>query len=127
MVDESLIAYLTNACPDIDAETIRQLFTNDCLPDELMHSPANCKQLVVAIKAAKMLDPACGSGAFPMGILNRMLYLLQKLTPTETSIYETKLYLIENCIYGIDIQTIAVQISKLRFFISLICEQIPND
>jgi adenine-specific DNA-methyltransferase len=37
--------------------------------------------------------------------------------------YGRKLYLIENCIYGIDIQPIAVQISKLRFFISLVIDQ----
>jgi hypothetical protein len=37
--------------------------------------------------------------------------------------YARKLYLIENCIYGVDIQSIAVQICKLRFFISLVCEQ----
>ena len=40
--------------------------------------------------------------------------------------YGRKLYLIENCIYGVDIQPIAVQISKLRFFISLIVEQKTN-
>jgi hypothetical protein len=43
-----------------------------------------------------------------------------------SSDYGRKLYLIENCIFGIDIQSIAIQISKLRFFISLICEQTPN-
>ena len=125
MVDESLIAYLTNACMDIDEATIRKLFTIDCLPDNLMQSPANCKKLADAIKVAKMLDPACGSGAFPMGMLNRMLDIVQKLENNPSN-YETKLYLIEHCIYGIDIQTIAVQITKLRFFISLICEQIPT-
>ena len=126
MVDESLIAYLTNACPDIDSEIIRQLFTQDTLPEDLKQSPENCKKLIAAIKAAKMLDPACGSGAFPMGMLNRMLDLLQKLESNPSN-YDTKLHLIENCIYGIDIQTIAVQITKLRFFISLICEQTPSD
>lgn len=40
--------------------------------------------------------------------------------------YSRKLFLIENCIYGIDIQPIAVQITKLRFFISLIIEQVPE-
>ena len=125
MVDESLIAYLTNACPDIESEIIRELFTNDCLPERLKQSPEICKKLIAAIRAAKMLDPACGSGAFPMGMLNRMLDLLQKLESNPSN-YDTKLHLIENCIYGIDIQTIAVQITKLRFFISLICEQIPT-
>ena len=42
------------------------------------------------------------------------------------NIYELKLYIIENCIYGSDIQSIAVQISKLRFFISLICDCEPD-
>ncbi len=40
--------------------------------------------------------------------------------------YERKLYLIENCIYGVDIQPIATQISKLRFFISLLCDQLRS-
>ncbi|MCH8526617.1 MAG: Eco57I restriction-modification methylase domain-containing protein [Kiritimatiellae bacterium] len=40
--------------------------------------------------------------------------------------YGRKLYLIENCLYGVDIQPIAIQISKLRFFISLVCDQKTN-
>jgi hypothetical protein len=40
--------------------------------------------------------------------------------------YGRKLYLIENCLYGVDIQTIAIQITKLRFFISLVCDQKTN-
>jgi hypothetical protein len=122
------------------------------------------KALIEGINNCKILDPACGSGAYPMGILHKMVHLLQKLDPenihwkavqrhkameeTETAFeigdkeergkrlneindvfennasdYGRKLYLIENCIYGIDIQPIAVQISKLRFFISLIIDQ----
>ncbi len=122
MVDESLFSYLTTACPEADKEVIRELFKYDeDLPpfDETLR-----KALDLALKSAKILDPACGSGAFPMGILNRMVDLLMKLQDEEAATpYEMKLHLIENCIFGIDIQTIAVQISKLRFFISLICEQ----
>jgi REP element-mobilizing transposase RayT len=124
------------------------------------------KRIIKAIDEIKILDPACGSGAFPMGILHRMVYILQKLDPdnsywrelqyekalkaTEEVFrepekdkreemlkdineafdenmnypdYARKLYLIENCIYGVDIQPIAIQISKLRFFISLILDQ----
>ena len=40
--------------------------------------------------------------------------------------YGRKLYLIENCLYGVDIQPIAIQITKLRFFISLVCDQKTN-
>jgi type I restriction-modification system DNA methylase subunit len=128
MVDESLFAYLTNACPDIEETTIRQLFTCDTLPEELMHSPEKRNRLIAIIRALKMLDPACGSGAYPMGMLNRMVDLLRKLDMEKSqSNYDLKLYIIENCIYGVDIQTIAVQITKLRFFISLICEQTPTD
>jgi methylase of polypeptide subunit release factors len=79
-----------------------------------------------ALFACKILDPACGSGAFPMGILNKIIDILKTIEP-EINIYETKLNLIEKCIYGVDIQPIAVQIAKLRFFISLICDQTPNN
>jgi len=124
------------------------------------------KRIVKAIDECKILDPACGSGAFPMGILQKMVHMLQKLDPENTiwkdvqknkakqaadtayeiedtgerrerlreideafdrSIndpdYARKLYLIENSIYGVDIQPLATQISKLRFFISLVVDQ----
>ncbi|HIH30406.1 TPA: N-6 DNA methylase, partial [Candidatus Micrarchaeota archaeon] len=114
-------------------------------------------KLIDAIDNAKILDPACGSGAFPMGILHKLVYILGKLDPNndkwkqkqinkvlevpdvtvrekllediEQSFrnneldYGRKLYLIENSIFGVDIQPIAVQIAKLRFFISLIVDQ----
>jgi len=123
--------------------------------------------LIDAIDSCKILDPACGSGAFPMGILHKLVHILHKLDPNnekwrniqrQKAIKETeeafkignkqeredrlkeisdvfeynsddygrKLYLIENCIYGVDIQPIATQISKLRFFISLIVDQISD-
>lgn len=120
--------------------------------------------LIKGIDNCKILDPACGSGAFPMGILHRLVHLLGKLDKdnskwkqwqkqkaikeTEKAFeigdvkerenrlieinkifeensddYGRKLFLIENCIYGVDIQPIAIQIAKLRFFISLIVDQ----
>jgi very-short-patch-repair endonuclease len=120
-------------------------------------SPEETDSLILAIDACKILDPACGSGAFPMGILHKLVLVLHKLDPKnerwkkrqiqkakqiddadirEKSVddieeafqnneldYGRKLYLIENCIYGVDIQPIAVQIAKLRFFISLVIDQ----
>lgn len=131
--------------------------------------PKATKAIVQSLDKCKILDPACGSGAFPMGILQKMVHMLQKLDPenefwkavqiekTEIELKDTlsiedkkereeklkeineafdqgmndpdyarKLYLIENCIYGVDIQPIASQISKLRFFISLVVDQKPN-
>ena len=124
MVDESLKAYLKNHLPHIAYENIEALFEDTDLPMEWLEYPINCQKVVDALESIKILDPACGSGAFPMGILNRMVYLLEKLDlNNKRSLYELKLHLIQNCIYGIDIQKIASQISKLRFFISLIVEQ----
>lgn len=61
------------------------------------------------------------SGAFPMGLLNGMIDILERISPDE-HVYDLKLSIIENCLYGSDIQSIAAQITKLRFFISLICD-----
>ena len=128
MVDESLIAYLNNALPDLDEELIHQLFEQDTLPEFLENNHPLCEKIAKELRSVKILDPACGSGAFPMGILNRMVEILEKLdAKNKASHHDLKLHLIEECIYGVDIQTIASQISKLRFFISLIVEQETMD
>ncbi|MDW7681487.1 MAG: Eco57I restriction-modification methylase domain-containing protein, partial [bacterium] len=184
MVDESLIAYLENSLTDfyvqqkyeLDenrkaelSDKIRQLVSYNDLPHSFNEQEVNA--LIKAIDRIKILDPACGSGAFPMGILHKLVFILNRLDPhnerwkneqvakvekmieTASEIadhdrrqqiitdlekqiasiedafanneldYGRKLYLIENCIYGVDIQPIAVQIAKLRFFISLVIDQ----
>jgi len=109
--------------------------------------------LVDAIHDIKILDPACGSGAFPLGMLQKLVYVLEKLdhgherwkqriideTPAEmreetrellnrsSSDHNWKLGLIQRCIYGIDIQPIAVQIAKLRCFIALLVDFEVNE
>ncbi len=113
MVDESLIAYIG------DTPLVRSLFKSDFVVDD--NKKEDYAKIATKLKAVKVLDPACGSGAFPMGLLNRMIDILQKISPNE-NVYDLKLSIIENCIYGSDIQSIATQISKLRFFISLICD-----
>ena len=113
MVDESLIAYLG------DTQFHRSLFAHDFKFEPERVSEYN--EVARKLKSVKVIDPACGSGAFPMGILNRMIDILQKIEPDENT-YAQKLTIIENCLYGSDIQSIAVQITKLRFFISLICD-----
>ena len=113
MVDESLIAYLG------DNEFVRSLFRDDFKFDNTKID--DYKKIAGKLKAVKILDPACGSGAFPMGLLNRMIDILERISPDE-HIYDLKLAIIEKCLYGSDIQSIAAQITKLRFFISLICD-----
>lgn len=105
--------------------------------------------VVEALDQYKVLDPACGSGAFPMGMLHRMVDLLKlvdennekwvelklknvdraqraefkKVLTAHLDDYGRKLGIIRDSIYGIDIQPMAVQITKLRFFISLLIDQ----
>ncbi|WP_278997199.1 Eco57I restriction-modification methylase domain-containing protein, partial [Prevotella disiens] len=169
MVDESLIAYLKKQVDGVSEDTLRSLlrYTDDDAANPLDRKQT--RRLVDAIFRCKVLDPACGSGAFPMGMLQQMAHLLSRVD-SDNSIWEEvvidnairyentidtmsnkekaerqaerekvfalsvdypdyarKLYLIENCIYGVDLQSIAVQISRLRFFISLVCEQQPTD
>ena len=178
MVDESLVAHLKRMCGDEMEPQYRQLL--NYATDEVPLSEEQRKSIMNAIYNCRVLDPACGSGAFPMGALQQMVLVLKRIDPTNKmwesmmvdiaiaeakkelqkvtsgndaekakieenrkarlddienafnqSIndpdYARKLYLIERCIYGVDIQPIATQISKLRFFISLVVDQKPID
>ena len=161
MVDEALKAYLESQVPRCKG-ALADLFSNKATLRDIQ--PSTRDALIAAIARVKILDPACGSGAFLMGALHRLVDLLRKLDETNdvwrelqrrraiaetelafksgdresreqrlqdinktfefnSSDYGRKLYLIENCIYGVDIQPIATQIAKLRFFISLVVDQ----
>jgi len=120
MVNESLIEYLKTKVPSVAEENWRALISYDDVPFSL--SDDERIATLNALYECKILDPACGSGAFPMGMLQQMVHITRKLD-SEFDPYQTKLRIINNCIYGSDIQPIAMLISKLRFFISLICEQ----
>lgn len=164
MVDESLIAHLKHTVGSSLEEEYHKLIRYT--DEEIVLSEQQKSEIIKSLFSCKVMDPACGSGAFPVGMLQQMVHILSQLDPenrlwkeiqkkealAETSIaldeddeavrtealaeiernfnnnlsrpdYARKLYLIENCIYGVDIQPIAVQISKLRFFISLVVEQ----
>lgn len=168
MVDESLVAHLKRTVgEDLEPEYRKLIQYTDegpTLTDDQK------RQIMQSLYECKVLDPACGSGAFPMGMLQQMVHILNRIDPNneqwkemmlENAIeeaynaehgvseeeekeikadifrsfdenlnrpdYARKLYLIENCIYGVDIQPIAIQISKLRFFISLVVDQKTNN
>ena len=118
MVDESIKAYLCEKT-EISKTDVEELLSDTFIYDA--QKKQSYDKIASQLLNIKIIDPACGSGAFPMGLLNRMVDILQKISQ-ERSTYELKLSIIENCIYGSDIQNIATQISKLRFFISLICD-----
>jgi len=161
MVKESLEEYFKEKLPVLTQEELNNLLSPS---DEELELEENKKrEIIKAIYELKIIDPACGSGAFPMGILHKLVHILQKIDPDnklwaefvlDKSIeelkrlgqsedkdkivkeieevfnenlnypdYGRKLYLIENCIYGVDKQPIATQISRLRFFISLVIDQ----
>lgn len=130
MVDEALLAHVGEKCGKNVADTLRKIIEGEKPDDKIFPKPAEresfAKSVSAALKTVKILDPACGSGAFPMGCLSRIVDILEKIGSLDASnldaVYSEKLNLVENCIYGVDIQPIAVQISKLRFFISLVCE-----
>ena len=84
MVDESLIAYLKESsrhnplCRSTETK-LRHLLTYNDEPHQF--TDTETEQLIIAIDTLKILDPACGSGAFPMGILHKLVFLLSKLDP----------------------------------------------
>lgn len=147
---------------DGELETeLRKLFSYS--DNENPFNETETEILIKAIDNCKILDPACGSGAFPIGVLQRLVHLLGKLDADgskwkqwlkkraidetanafdegdveqrnvrlrqiseafekDSSDFGRKLFLIENCIYGVDIQPIAAEISKLRCFLTLIVD-----
>ena len=79
-------------------------------------------QIITALDNVTILDPACGSGAFPIGILQLMFKTYERLE-TRFDPYKTKLSIIENNIYGADIEPMAVEIARLRAWLSLIVDE----
>jgi 23S rRNA G2445 N2-methylase RlmL len=135
-------------------DKLKSLFVDD---SEYTFTVKETDDILKAISEVKILDPACGSGAFPMGALHKIVKLLQKLDKgavwwkakqkenaarvldskylndfnekidNSNSDYARKLGVIQHSIYGVDIQPIAAEISKLRSFLSLIIDENIDD
>ena len=120
MCQQSIINYLvvnTNFLP-VEIENLVKI-------DVMSTSIKNNSQDVISIlKNIKIVDPACGSGAFLIGMLNEIIKILSLFTPSiSKNIYDIKREIIENCLYGVDSDPSAVDISKLRFWLSLIVDE----
>ena len=124
MVTQSLKQYLYTKT-DISHGVIDSLFDFE----DRTISDADKQKIQKALLTIKVLDPAVGSGAFPMGMLQKMLAVLNRMgLSTQNHInktldYQHKLDIIQHCIYGVDIQPMAIEICRLRFFLTLIVDE----
>ncbi|HHT9115122.1 MAG: N-6 DNA methylase [Planctomycetes bacterium] len=151
MVNASLLLYLTNYFREKGQKGVKKKLYQLIYQNKIDEHDNTFKKIVVdALDSVKVLDPACGSGAFPMGMLHKIVSILKivdpknhlwldkqlsriedkfqrdnfaKILEQHLEDYPRKLGIIKNTIYGIDNQPLAVLITKLRFFISLLIEQ----
>jgi adenine-specific DNA-methyltransferase len=148
MVDQSLIEYFKTKTK-LDEQKISALVSYDLADDaEYPLEDSEKLEIINAIETLKILDPACGSGAYPIGVLQKIVYILQQIDPDcklwlEQKLkgvpelykqkiinevkenpfdYTRKLDVIKNSIFGVDIQPIAVDVARLRCFLTLVVE-----
>jgi len=124
MCRESLIAYLQTYIEDeATKEAIRQFVTTHDV-NTLGANEKFRQQVDEALKNVKICDPAIGSGAFPMGLLKELFQCRTALEGIEQSkAAEIKKHIIQQNIYGVDIERGAVDIARLRFWLSLIVDE----
>lgn len=125
MVNESIKAYLASELNIKDEDLIPVFAANSFWPEKLKSKKIDALN---ALERIKILDPACGSGAFPMGILHKLVEL-HELLGTVKSSYELKKDILSRNIYGVDIMPMAIEIARLRAWLSLVLEEEykPND
>ena len=134
MCRESLIAYLQTGIEDeATKEAIRQfvtthdvnaLGTNDRSAEGRLQGKKFRQQVDEALKNVKICDPAIGSGAFPMGLLKELFQCRTALEGiSQHQAAEIKKHIIQQNIYGVDIERGAVDIARLRFWLSLIVDE----
>jgi hypothetical protein len=80
------------------------------------------RDVITLLDRIKILDPACGSGAFPMGMVQLLEKVYERLEPRFDR-YKTKLTVIQNNIYGVDIEPMAVEIARLRAWLSIVVDE----
>lgn len=143
MCKESLIAYLIseaqqgdNQSDDAIEEKVRVLVDNPEAAIDTIKSYGTSQLQVLndALVGVKICDPAIGSGAFPMGLLNLLFkcrLTLNEALEIDTHPAELKKDIIQNNIYGVDIEKGAIDIARLRFWLSIVVdldapEALPN-
>ena len=125
MCRESLIAYLqTDIEDEATKESVRQFVTTHDV-NTLGTNDKFRQQVDEALRNVKICDPAIGSGAFPMGLLKELFQCRTALEGIdESKAAEIKKHIIQQNIYGVDIERGAVDIARLRFWLSLIVDEV---
>jgi adenine-specific DNA-methyltransferase len=146
MVDETLTEYFLTKT-SISEEKIRAVISTTKHDDLEYPLDSNEKSKITnAISNLQVLDPACGSGAYPMGMLQKLLWVITQVDPDGDEYLESqdmegtehwltpgrldylrKRKIIRDVIFGTDIQSVAVEIAKLRCFLTLIVDQEIDD
>ena len=130
MCKESLIAYLgtrtSSSANGLETHIRTFVETHEMQPELESYREA----LDTALREVKICDPAIGSGAFPMGLLNELWRCREAIEETSSRV-ELKKEIIENNIYGVDIEKGAIDIARLRFWLSIVVdadkpEPLPN-
>ena len=134
MVTTSLRTYLKDKT-DLNDQILDELFDVTKTPELTKQQKLDIFKSLTILKA---LDPAVGSGAFPMGLLQKIMFILNEIDPDgkiyeeinlipNTSLlqrnYGNKYKIIRDCIFGVDIQEMAIEIARLRFFLTLIVDE----
>jgi adenine-specific DNA-methyltransferase len=149
MIDQCLLLYLKRQTR-IEGGKLRSVISYNLNDDEENSlTEEEREQIISALEKIKILDPACGSGAFPIGALQKIVFILQQTDPegrlwfkkqiknTSPELrrvverefahknfdYIRKLGIIRENIYGIDIQPIATEIARLRCFLTLVVDE----
>lgn len=130
MCRESLKEYLKTKLPEDEHRDQRLEQLIDRPDKEFQDQDHNWRRdwkpykesIIKALDELKVLDPACGSGAFPIGMLQLLVKVYERLE-ARFDPYKTKLQIIEKNIYGVDIEPMAVEIARLRTWLSIIVDE----
>ncbi|WP_264230122.1 BREX-1 system adenine-specific DNA-methyltransferase PglX [Acholeplasma laidlawii] len=153
MVNQSINAYLKTST-QLSTDQINYITSDNFGFDEqVKFSESEKRYIIRALQKVKILDPACGSGAFPIGLLQRIIHIVTIIDPDASMWneaefknlspefkqslidkyaksgfgYPRKLQIIRESIFGVDIQPIATEISRLRCFLTLIVDEVVDD
>jgi Alw26I/Eco31I/Esp3I family type II restriction m6 adenine DNA methyltransferase len=133
MCEQSLVEYLKTKLPDTANRDhrIEELVTMDeaSFREQDHNKRRDWKkdlgqeQVVRVLDELQILDPAVGSGAFPMGMLNLLVKVYTRIdTAREKDLAQLKRDILSRSLYGVDIDQMAIQISRLRAWLSILVD-----